>query len=170
MCGRPQPDLAGAPPVADLLRNGLDGLLRDLHPTNSISEGISQHTALQQNSHPDDGTRHDAPRDNGSREFENDGHDNPTTPVNQDRPNTDHHDTGNQAHQSDASADHVGRTDGHPTTVPVPIRPRQPHHARQPRPPNTDHHDTGNQAHQSDASADHVRTHRHPYRYEYEYE
>jgi hypothetical protein len=88
----PQPDLGGAPPAADLLRNGLDGLLRDLHPTNPTAGEAAQHGAPQQNSRPADESRHDAPRDNSGRGLEN---------------------AGNQAHQNNAAADHDGRTDGH---------------------------------------------------------
>ncbi|WP_235214502.1 hypothetical protein [Rhodococcus opacus] len=91
----PQPDLGGAPPVADLLRNGLDGLLRDLHPASPTGGESAQHGAPQRNSQSADESRHDSPRDNSSRGFENVGHD-----------------TGNQTHQNNAT-DHDGRTDTH---------------------------------------------------------
>jgi hypothetical protein len=80
----PQPDLGGAPHAADLLRDGLDGLLRDLRPANSTGEHPAQHVEQQQNS-----------RDNDRRGYENTGH---TSPGIQDR-----HDIGNQAHANDTA-------------------------------------------------------------------
>src|SRR6476660_5814272 len=116
----PQPDLGGAPPVADLLRDGLDGLLRDLRPTNPTGGGSAQHAEPQQNSRRADEARDNSDQHDHSTRQDNSANrndaaqDNHTQSGSQDRQSTERHsNTGTEAHRTDATVGRDGGIDAH---------------------------------------------------------